>query len=175
MINPFKRTYSEKEHRIFRFLGRIPLFEKLTSKEKSYFIPYLHLREYKQNEVVFFRKDPSHALYIVKEGQVSLQLDIEDKFEELVRLRSGRSFGDNTLLEGTHRIYSAICTVDKTEIYVLPQVNILDIFNEHPRVQAKMMSSLSEQYNIYQDTLFKAYRSSFGFFDLGQIYIQKKK
>ena len=30
------------------------------------FVPYLYPRKYKKDEVVFFRDDPSQALYIVK-------------------------------------------------------------------------------------------------------------
>lgn len=174
MINPFKKSYTNKEQNIFRFLARVKLFETLSHEEMAYFLPYLYLRDYKENEVVFFRNDPSHALYIIKNGKVTLNIDIKDRFEVLGSLQTASAFGDNSLLKNTRRIYTAV-TVDVAEIYVLPQVNILEIFQNHPPIKAKMLNSLAEMYNEYTENLFKAYKSSFGFFNLGEAYLKSEK
>lgn len=171
MINPFKKTFSEKEQGVFRFLSKIKLFERLTNEELALFIPYLYLRSYKLDEAVFFRNDPSHALYILKEGKISLNIDVKDKFEILATLLPGTAFGDNALLENTQRIYSAVTISEKADIFVVPQVNIFEIFADFPKIQAKMLMSLSEIYNNYTVNLFSSYKSSFGFFDLGQAYL----
>ena len=78
MINPFKKSYTQKELNTFRFLSRIKLFERLNYKEMAHFLPYFYLREYKMDEVVFFRNDPGNALYLVKSGKISINIDIED-------------------------------------------------------------------------------------------------
>jgi CRP/FNR family transcriptional regulator, cyclic AMP receptor protein len=62
MLNPFRKTYSVKELNIFRFLAKNALFAKLSKREMALFLPYLHVRRYERNEVVFFRNDPSRAL-----------------------------------------------------------------------------------------------------------------
>ena len=56
------------------------------------FLPHLHLRQYKNEEVVFFRNDPSNAFYIVKSGKVSLNIDVNNQFEVLMVLKSGGRF-----------------------------------------------------------------------------------
>lgn len=175
MINPFKKSYTDQEQSMFAFLSQVKLFERLTYDELAYFVPYMFLRTYTQDEVVFFRNDPSQALYVVRSGSVSLNIDLGDKFEILAVLDRANAFGDNSLLEGTRRIYSSIVISERAEIYVLPQVNILDIFENHPNVKAEMLNSLSELYNGYTVNLFNAYRSSFGFFDLGQAYLNPEK
>ena len=175
MINPFKKTYTEQENALFTFLSQVKLFERLTYDELSYFTPYMFLRTYTQNEIVFFRNDPSQALYVIRSGSVSLNIDLGDKFEVLSILEKGQAFGDNSLLENTRRIYSSLVVSERAEIYVLPQVNIQDIFENHPNVKAEMLNSLAELYNGYTVNLFNAYRSSFGFFDLGQAYLHPDK
>lgn len=175
MINPFKKSYTLKELNIFRFLARIRLFESLSHEEMAYFIPYLYLRTYKENEAIFFRNDPSHAIYIIKKGVVTLNIDIKDKFEVLGILKTGAAFGDNALLKNSRRIYSAVIQSEMAELYVIPQVNILEIFNENPLIKAKMLNSLAEIYNEYTVNLFKAYKSSFGFFNLGEVYLNYEK
>lgn len=171
MINPFKRTYSEKDLTLFKFLSQVKLFEKLTFAEMSHFVPYLYLRQYKQNEVVFFRGDPANALYIIKSGKVSLSLDVKDRTETLKISHSGEAFGDNSLVDESTRIYNAVCDSERAEIYVIPKVNMLEVFSGHQKIKGKMLMSLTEIYNHLTTNLFKAYRSSFGFFNLAQIFI----
>jgi CRP/FNR family transcriptional regulator, cyclic AMP receptor protein len=170
MINPFKKKYTQQELSVFKFLAEIKLFEKLSNDEMALFLPYMYLRKYKAEEAVFFRNDPSHALYIIKSGKVTLNMDIKDRLEELVLLKAGDAFGDNSLLDNTKRVYNALVVSDVADIYVIPQVNIHDIFIENVQIKAKMMTSLAELYNNYTVNLFKAYKSSFGFFSLGQAY-----
>ncbi len=170
MINPFKRSYSPKELNLFRFLSRIPLFEKLTYPEMGLFVPYMHLRHYKQDEVVFFREDPSHALYIVKSGKVSLNVDLQGNFEVLRIVKSGEAFGDNSLLENSRRIYSSLVVSETADFYVIPQVNIQEIFSTNLSIRSKMTESLAESYDKISKKLFKAYQSSFGFFTLAQVF-----
>jgi len=98
MINPFQKTYSTQELNLFRFLEKVDLFKELSDKEMALFLPYMHERDYKSNEVVFFRGDPSQALYVVKKGRVTLNIDIKDRFEVLTEISSNYSyFHDNYL------------------------------------------------------------------------------
>lgn len=175
MINPFKKTYNTQELTLCRFLSGVKLFESLNNDEMMLFLPYLYLRKYKAEEAVFFRNDPSNALYIIKRGKVSLNIDINERMEELTVLEPGDHFGDNTLLENTKRIYNAMVVSETAEIYVVPHVNIISIFDHNHLVKAKMLNSLSELYNSYTMSLFKAYKSSFGFFNLGQAYLKKER
>lgn len=170
MFKFFKKKYTPAEFRFFNFLRKNRLFEKLTDDELSHFTPYLYSRNYRQNEVVFFTGDPSQALYIVKTGIVSLNLDLRNDFEKLMTLRSGRLFGYNTLLVNTKRLYTSIVLTEESELYVLPKVNVMEIMDEHPAIRAKVMTAFSETYNEYMNNLFKTYKSSLGFFDLGAVY-----
>lgn len=175
MINPFKKKYTIEELNLFGFMSRLKHFEKLTFEEMSLFVPHMYLRTYNQDEVVFFRGDPSYALYIVKNGMVSLTIDVKDKFEELTTVTSGHTFGDNSILENTTRIYSTIVVSEKADLYVIPQANIHEIFESNPNVKAKIMTSFAELYNDYTSNLFKIYKSTFGFFELGMVYDGNRK
>lgn len=170
MINPFKKSYTTKELSMFRFLSKIDLFKRLNYKEMSHFLSYFYLREYKMDEVVFFRNDPGNALYLVKSGKVSVNVDIEDGFELLSIIKSGGAFGESALLNESNRIYTSIIHSERAELYVLPKVNMHEIFEGHADIKTKMMESLSELYNDYMVNLFKGYKSSLGLFNLSQVY-----
>ena len=169
MKNPFQRSYSSEELWIFDFLSEVKLFQWLTNEEKSFFLPYLYLRKYKQDEVVFFRGDPAHALYVIKEGEVELMLDVDQDFEKLSTACSKQSFGNNALIKEAKRLYSAIVHSSEAQLYVIPHVNINDIFSEKSKIQAKMFSALAGMYEQHIENLYESYRSSKGFFSLDLI------
>ncbi|SFC27302.1 Cyclic nucleotide-binding domain-containing protein [Flexibacter flexilis DSM 6793] len=170
MLNPFRKSYNAEELDIFRFLQKATLFSELTQDELYNFLPYLYLRQYKENEVVFFRNDPSQALYIIQKGQISLSITLSDKTEYLTSVSTHQTLGDNSLIPNAKRIYNAIVTSEVAEMYVLPQANLLAVFERDARIKAKMYAALSTSYNQYMVNLFKAYQSSFGFFDLSTAY-----
>lgn len=170
MINPFKKSYSKEEINTFRFLNRIKLFSLLNHDELFEFVPFLYPRKYKSGEVIFFRGDPSQALYIVKRGTISLKIDVQDRFDKIMEVKPGQAFGDNTLLDNTKRLYTAVTSSETATILVIPQVNIHNIFEGDDKIKSKMLTSLAELYNHYTSNLFKAYKSSFGFFDIADAY-----
>ena len=170
MLNPFSKTYTAEDQNTFDFLRLIKFFERLRNNEMARFIPAMHQRKYYRDEVVFFSKDPSQALYLVKRGQVNLTIDVKDNFESILEVNKGEAFGENSLLENTKRTYTAIITSEEADLIVIPHYAIQEIFDSSPKVKAKMMTSLSEYYNDNNQRLFKSYRESFGFFSLKQMF-----
>lgn len=170
MINPFAKTYSPKQIEIFNFLSGIPVFSGLSNKEMAEFIPYMYERTYKQNECVFLRKDPSLAMYIIREGEITLSVDIEDSTEELNKLNGGHAIGKSCLLKNTKRQINAIVTSEKADLYVIPQMNFFDIFEHKPEIRLKMLAALAKEYNEFNANLFKAYRKYYGIFELRHLY-----
>jgi CRP-like cAMP-binding protein len=170
MFNPFKKTYSKDEKERISFLRSVKPFDKLSDDQLFIFLPYLYPRVYKHQEAVFFRKDPSQALYIVQSGDVSLNLDRDGEMEPLMNVKVGEAFGDNCFIRDSHRIYNAIVTSEEANLFVLPQGNILEIFESKPKIKALVLESLLTRYNDYTAKIFDAYKSSFGFFELNQAY-----
>lgn len=175
MFNPFKKTYSRDEKKRIDFLRSVKPFDKLSDDQLFIFLPYLYPRVYKKNEAVFFRKDPSQALYIVQSGEVSLNLDRDGEMEPLMNVRPAEAFGDNCFMKDSHRIYNAIVTSEEAQLFVLPQGNILEVFDAKPNVKALVLESLLTRYNNYTSDIFDAYKASFGFFELKQAYSDKSE
>lgn len=170
MRNPFKRTYTEHELDLFQFLSQVQFFESLRPSEMVRFLSGIHFRKYLRDEVVFFRNDPSQALYILKKGQVTLNIDIKENFEMILQVNKGGAFGENSLLKNTYRIYTAIVQSEEADLMVIPNYIIQEVFDNDPKIKAKMMASLAEFYNTNNKRLFNSYRGSFGFFNLGQMF-----
>ncbi|MEO1055021.1 MAG: cyclic nucleotide-binding domain-containing protein [Bacteroidota bacterium] len=174
MINFFKKTYTKKELKLFEFLSQVKLFSNLTEEELVLFVPHIHERQYKQNEVVFLRDDPSQALYILKEGLVTLNIEVNNKFEKLTTVEGVVCMGESCLLKNTRRLLNAIVASDTADFYVIPQYNILTIFENNLEIKVKMMEALAVIHNDYNRRLFKAYKTAYGFFDMSSIYGETK-
>jgi CRP/FNR family transcriptional regulator, cyclic AMP receptor protein len=170
MLRLFGKTFSSKDLQMMAFLRRDRLFEDLTDRELSHLLPNIHERTFQQDEVVFFSGDPSQAMYIVKTGMVALNIDLKDSFEKLMTVRAGKIFGDNSLLANSKRIYTAVVVSERCSLYVIPRVNLLEVMDSSPVIRAKVMTKFCENYNEYTARLFRAYRTSLGFFDLHRVY-----
>lgn len=175
MLNPFSRTFSVSELETFQFLSQVMLFEKLKNVEMARFLPALHFRKYRRGEVVFFSGDPSQALYIVKSGRIHLTIDIKDNFEIINEVNKTEAFGENAMLENAFRIYTAIVASEEAELAVIPHFAMQEIFESHSKTKAKMMTSLAEFYNQNNRRLFKSYKSSFGFFNLQEMFDRNRE
>ena len=170
MINPFKKTYNPSERKKFAFLEKVNFFTDLAFDEMSQFLPAIHQRKYVQDEVVFFRNDPSQALYILEKGEVTLNIDIRTDFETIIKINEGEPFGENSLLENSKRIYTARLSTEEAVLWVIPNYAILDIFHSNHKIKAKMMSALANFYDRRNQQLFSSYKKSYGFFNLGQMF-----
>ena len=170
MRNPFSKTYTTEEIQQFLFLRNFELFERLTDKELSLFLPYIHERIYGKDEVIFFRNDPSHALYLIKKGKVILDIDINEKFETLGRLGPYTMLGENCILGNTKRPMNARVLTETASLSVIPKDNILNIFDAHPEVKLKIFESFSSIAEGYLKKVFKHYRNSFGLFNLSDVF-----
>ncbi len=169
-LNPFKKSYSRKEIELLDFFRNVSIFQDLEDGELQLFLPYFHDRSYKKDEAVFFRGDPSRALYIIKSGVISLTIDYQNDLEELTKVSAINSMGESCMIENSNRLLNAIVYSENAEMYVLPQLNILEIFENNTEVKAKMFKALANIYHDYNYNLFEAYRNSLGFFHLPLVY-----
>ncbi len=174
MFHPFKKTYETDEKEILSYLGEIVLFSSLTNDQRALFLPHLHKRIYKKNEIVFLRNDPAHALYILIQGEVQLTLDQETDIEVITHLDKGSIFGETSILANKKRLVNAVAVSETTTMYVLPQVSIHDIFSSNLKVKVKMLEAVANLYHDLNGAILKTYQKSEGFFYMSQVYHKNK-
>jgi CRP-like cAMP-binding protein len=166
----FRKRYTTKEQSLYRFLRSNVLFKNLSSEQLERIVPHLFLRQFKLNEVIFFQKDPSQALYIIKSGRVKLYIDTHHEEEKLIVLERGFMFGQNSIIEGTRRNYNAIVVSEGAEIYALPRVSLIEVMQKDLALKAAIHSELAAYFSEYISKVFSTYKRNFGFFELNQIY-----
>ena len=174
MFNPFKKTYETKEKEMLSYLSEMLLFSELTEDERALFLPHLHKRSYKKDEIIFLRNDPAHALYMLTEGEVVLTIDQEKSVEIITHLDKGSIFGETCILANKKRLANAVSVSDSSTMYVLPQVSIHDIFRSNIRVKVKMLEAVANLYHDVNGDILKTYQNSQGFFYMSHVYNREK-
>jgi len=174
MFNPFKKTYETDEQEMLSYLSGLILFSELTEDERALFLPHLHKRSYKKDEIIFLRNDPAHALYILTDGEIALTLDQEKSTEIITHLDKGSIFGETCILANKKRLVNAVSISETSTMYVLPQVSIHDIFKTKLSVKVKMLEAVAHLYHDVNGDILKTYQNSQGFFYMSQVYNSEK-
>lgn len=174
-FNPFKKSFTQQEQTLFRFLSKTRIFEGMSNEELSGLLPHLFLRTYKQNEVVYFREDPGAALYLVKSGSVSASLDIDGQLETLTHIKPFGFFGQEALMPIQKRLCNMVVDSEEAELYVIPQVNLLEYADRSRRFKAKLYHNQSKVNAEFMTKLFKSYRQEFGLFELKQAFLYRSE
>lgn len=165
-----QKKYTKEELALFDFFRSNFLFKDLKNKELVHVIEAMHLRTYKENEIVFFRDDPALAVYFIKNGEVLLDCEFGEEKEMLAHCNSSDVFGFGSFAMKTPRLFNATVTSHSAEIYLWPTVSIRELFAKHPEIQGKIQHELVRFYEGYTQNLFHTYRESYGFFQLKDLY-----
>ncbi|MCG8341139.1 MAG: cyclic nucleotide-binding domain-containing protein [Cytophagales bacterium] len=165
MFDFLKKSQDKELVDVINFLSQNKFFKKLTKKELALLHSYLFLRKYRKDEVVFFRGDPSEAIYLVQSGEVMLSTDIREGFEQVAVLKEGHIFGENAFIANTKRMFNAIVTSKAALLYMLPSIKAMDIFEKNKELHLKIMISLASSYNEQILKLIEAYKEAPGLFN----------
>jgi CRP/FNR family cyclic AMP-dependent transcriptional regulator len=94
-------------------LSKVPAFSDLKARELKEVAAIMHRREYRAGEPVFFEGDPGLGMYIIQDGDVSIQVAGKDgERRELVVLSDGDFFGELALLDESPRSADAVAKSD---------------------------------------------------------------
>jgi len=101
-----KKTHSEAE--TLSFLHRVPFFSELSFRQIQKVAKILHEREFKTNEFLFEFNQPGAALFIIKEGEVVVEIPLDNHQTGQLAVLKDRSFiGELALLDDSPRSASA--------------------------------------------------------------------
>ena len=140
-LDSFKQKSEEKNK--ITFLKSIPLFEKLTTREVKLLFNIIHERTYIEDEFLFEYRQPGAALFILKTGEIAIEIPRgKDKITEVTRLSDGTFVGELALLDNSPRTASARAT-KKTTAYSLFRDDLNELMDSEPRIASEIFKGLS--------------------------------
>ena len=132
-----------------RFLRKIPLFEGLSDEELEKIATLCREEVYEAGTVVHEEGAAADCLYIVLDGKVILELELQlqpyasPRRTTIEEITKGQVFGWSSLVEPHTRTLSAKCA-ERTRLLLLKGSELLKLFDSEPHIGYKIMSAISK-------------------------------
>ena len=129
-------------------LSRFPIFEGLTDDELERIAALCREDVYEAGATFHEEGAVSEYLYIVQNGEVSLEMELElqpyaSPRQTLIEvLTKGEVFGWSALVEPHTRTLSAKC-VERARVIVIKGSDLLDLFESEPHIGYRMMARVT--------------------------------
>lgn len=120
------------------------IFEDLSDSELEILTAKFVEREFSNKEILINANESSHAIYLILEGGVSVEVPKPDgSFEELAKLSRGQTVGEFVLAKEARRSATVRAT-GKLKIAEIQKEVLLEVFNQHPRMGYIVFKNLAE-------------------------------
>jgi CRP/FNR family transcriptional regulator, cyclic AMP receptor protein len=134
----------ERTREIVEILRAVPLFERLRNRTLRRLADYVHVRDYRAQETIYFDGDPGIGLYVIARGRVSMLLEEADGAVHELRVAGiGEMFGELSVLGGARRMETAQAMTD-VRVVGLFRPDLLSLVKRHPSSGAEMMSAFAQ-------------------------------
>ncbi len=134
---------NEWEHNKVKFLKRIPFFENLSRRQMQEVAKIVYEREYEENEFIFEIGQPGAALFIVQQGEVSVEIPNPDDESTQLAVVSKLSFvGELALLDESPRSASARA-LTKTKVLALFRKDLDRLSETNPDITSSIYRALA--------------------------------
>jgi len=141
--NPFKDS-CKKDISDFDFLKKIPIFLSLSNKQIEKILSIIHIRNYKDSEIVFRIDDPGVGLFIVRNGSVDIFNEYPDMTrKKIISLSSGDFFGEIALLNDSPRSATVVSSGNSV-LFGLFRPDLLSLIDSDPKLGNKLFFNLAQ-------------------------------
>jgi len=124
-------------------LQAIPLFKSLGKRDITNLTRIIHNRNYLAGEYIFYEGDPGIGLYLIREGEVSISRDDEEKDKIILAIFSkGDFFGELAMIDGETRSASAIASND-TRLAVIFKPDLDEFIDKYPKKGIKILQGIA--------------------------------
>jgi CRP/FNR family transcriptional regulator, cyclic AMP receptor protein len=122
----------------------IPIFSRLSKRELGMLMNIIHNRNYVSGEYIFYQGDPGLGLYIIRDGEVTIQRkNEENQAASLAVFTKGDFFGELALIDGEKRSASAVSDSD-TRLAVIFKPDLDEFIEDYPKSGIKILRGISE-------------------------------
>jgi small-conductance mechanosensitive channel/CRP-like cAMP-binding protein len=139
-----QRKLDEEYARRIDALSRVDVFRALDAEKVDRLARQLRLVIFGPGEVVLRQGDPGDSLYVVRAGQVVMQIGLGDGPKTVETLTSGQFFGEMSLMTGESRSATIVARTD-TECYVVDKEAFQEILREEPELAGTISEILSRR------------------------------
>ena len=131
-------------------LGRTTICRELTDDELDMLASIAHTLDCVTGDIILSEGSASDELYVILNGEVDIVVGADEAYAgsdrqpvTITTLRRGQSFGEMALVSEGTRAATARCAQHETTLIVIPRRQLVQLFDEHPRLGYKIMRNLA--------------------------------
>jgi small-conductance mechanosensitive channel/CRP-like cAMP-binding protein len=125
-------------------LSRVDVFRALDAEKVDRLARRLRHVVFGPGEVILRQGDPGDSLYLVRGGQVAVQIGVLGASKEIATLGDGQFFGEMSLMTGESRTATVVAKTD-VECYIVDKEAFQEIVHEKPELAGTISDILSQR------------------------------
>jgi CRP-like cAMP-binding protein len=123
-----------RDRALVNVLSQSPLFEMLPSKDRARLAPRFKLVSLSKGEDALQEGNSGGALFVVKEGSLTVKATIHGELIELATLRQHEFFGEVSFLTGVPRT-ATVHALEATELLKIEEDELRELLRHHPYIK----------------------------------------
>lgn len=143
MANPLSGA---RKGSIPRFLRNIDLLKNFSDNELRIMSKYMHSRKFSEDETIFRQGEVGIGFYFIYSGAVQLlyaNIDADNDIRQVLTLEEFGYVGEMALLQENHPRMATAIAKNKCELIGIFRPDLEHLIENHPRIAAKFIQSLS--------------------------------
>jgi CRP/FNR family cyclic AMP-dependent transcriptional regulator len=136
---------SKKSAKILHFLNSLPLFDEVSQSSLTALARSSRFKEVPKGTFLFFQTDPANAVYLVRRGAITIQLESPDGRELVINeMNPGDCFGELSIMTGQPRSTSVEAILD-SEVLVIPKDIFLTVLEQEPPLALRLLEITAQR------------------------------
>jgi signal-transduction protein with cAMP-binding, CBS, and nucleotidyltransferase domain len=135
----------------YSFLHQFPILEGLTNHELYMFSQIVHVRHFKEGDIIYQEQFPLAVIYLIQSGSISIENKPEDQSNNIT-LHKHQFYGIVDMYNEKRRQGKAIAKTDSV-LLAISNVDFQSFLKMNPRAGVKLMSNVCKSLSnyIFQD------------------------
>jgi len=139
-----QRKLDEEYSRRVDALSRVDVFRALDAERIDRLSRRLRHVVFGPGEVILRQGDPGDSLYVVRGGQVAIQIGVLGASKEIATMGDGEFFGEMSLMTGESRAATVVAKTD-VECYIVDKEAFQEIVHEKPELAGTISDILAKR------------------------------
>jgi small-conductance mechanosensitive channel/CRP-like cAMP-binding protein len=147
---PAERTVDEEKAERRYALDAIDIFAPLRPAEREHLANALRREQFGRGEQIVRQGDPGTSLYLIRSGEVAVDLAEDGARREIARLQARDFFGEMSLMTGAPHV--ATCTAKSDAVcYVVQYAALRPLLGERPEIAEELSTLLAKRTAMLDD------------------------
>ncbi|MBT3407689.1 cyclic nucleotide-binding domain-containing protein [Candidatus Woesearchaeota archaeon] len=138
--NLFKKRNNNS---ISTIIKNVDLFNELSKKQIKEIINLGHVRNYKENEIIFNKNEQSFGMFIILKGQVEIYINKNNKKQIIDNYKQSEYFGEISLIDKNIRKVNAIAKKETKLFYVFGE-DFKELLNKNKDISILFYKNLTK-------------------------------